>query len=40
MHTRVCVHKFDVCIRIHEPTYAAKVLESYDMEVFCIKVEV
>ena len=37
---RVCVRRFNVCIRIHGLVYAAKVLEAMKDKFFCIQAKV
>ena len=39
-HTCVYVRRFNVCVCIHGPMYAAKVPEAMKGKFFCIKAEV
>ena len=36
-HTHICVCRSDACVRRHGPTYATRVLESYERQVCYIK---
>ena len=35
-----CIHKSNACAHKHRLAHAAKVLETYERQVFCINVEV
>ena len=39
-HTRICIHKLDICVHTHRSAYVARVPEAMKCKFFYIKVEV